>query len=210
MPARRCHRPACGNTSEVPEEKHAPHESFIMKRAGSRIVQQQVPMTNNCLKWENNLFLMTNVEKAFIGTARMECTLRKAAQRCGVDTVTAALRDVALPSASEERVRGNGRRRRRPALACGSSVHLQTQWLGSALGLGLPGPAYATQRDCFYVTFPLVTAVENLSIPIGREKPGSAGLSGLPRTTRGRRGRSGMDTQARCPALTWTSVGNGA
>lgn len=130
MPARRCHRPACGNTSEVPEEKQAPHESFITKRAGSRIVQQQVPMTNNCLKWENNLFLMTNVEKAFIGTARMECTLRKAAQRCGVDTVTVALRDVALPSASEERVRGNGRRRRRPALACGSSVHLQTQVAG--------------------------------------------------------------------------------
>lgn len=51
-----------------------------MKWAGSRIVHQQVPIKNNCLKWENNLFLMTNLEKAFIGTARMECTLRKATQ----------------------------------------------------------------------------------------------------------------------------------
>lgn len=46
-----------------------------MKWAGSGIVQQQTPIKNNCLKCENNLFLMTDLEKAFIGAAGMECTL---------------------------------------------------------------------------------------------------------------------------------------
>lgn len=75
-----------------------------MKRAGSRIVQQQVPMKNNCLKWENNLFLMTNVEKAFTGAARMECPLRKAAQRVRSEKVTVWPYGMSLTSASEDQV----------------------------------------------------------------------------------------------------------